>query len=328
MDDNQQLFNNQNHLNNANHENSTSEEVQMTDLNSPLYYIQKTPQNEYSPSIEYPEPNMTQGMTNFVKPFQLKKRDTILPNLSIVSTLDSPVEFKKIAKKYLLKKFFRPNRSYRDVWRPQEFIPAISEERKDQSSPKQPSATAKFPKKTKSRQNKIKVSEEIEKMKSTSDSLPNHDITCLISTKSVESSLSHQKRLVRYNNQATESSEIQLTPFSRDLIVGTCGDLEKDYFRITSEIDPSKVRPERVLKKSLELIKEVWEEEGDYAYVSDQLKSIRQDLTVLYLNYSSGSGNKKSLCPLSVRHPFEDISCRRFVVDYNYREIPLSLDSV
>lgn len=63
-------------------------------------------------------------------------------------------------------------------------------------------------------------------------------------------------------------------------VIGTCQDLEKSYFRLTSAPNPSTVRPLPILKKTLELLKTKWREEHNYNYVCDQLKSLRQDLTV------------------------------------------------
>ncbi|KAH8593519.1 SAC3/GANP/Nin1/mts3/eIF-3 p25 family-domain-containing protein [Bisporella sp. PMI_857] len=63
-------------------------------------------------------------------------------------------------------------------------------------------------------------------------------------------------------------------------VVGTCQTLEKRYFRLTSAPNPSHVRPEYILKESLELLKKKWRKEGNYSYICDQFKSMRQDLTV------------------------------------------------
>ncbi|KAK4778301.1 hypothetical protein SAY87_018488 [Trapa incisa] len=60
-------------------------------------------------------------------------------------------------------------------------------------------------------------------------------------------------------------------------VKGTCQEIEKRYLRLTSAPDPATVRPEDVLEKALAMVQI---SQKNYLYKCDQLKSIRQDLTV------------------------------------------------
>ena len=63
---------------------------------------------------------------------------------------------------------------------------------------------------------------------------------------------------------------------------GTSTALEKPYLRLTKEPDPSMIRPEPILKKSLKMVLDKWKnKEVSYPYVAEQFRSIRQ---VWYFN--------------------------------------------
>jgi len=66
-------------------------------------------------------------------------------------------------------------------------------------------------------------------------------------------------------------------------VVGRCQTLEKNYFRLTSAPNPDTVRPLAVLQKALDLLKRKWKNDGNYGYICDQFKSLRQDLTVQHI---------------------------------------------
>ena len=66
-------------------------------------------------------------------------------------------------------------------------------------------------------------------------------------------------------------------------VVGTCQNLEKNYFRLTAPPKPETVRPLAILHKTLAMLKAKWRQENNYAYTCDQFKSLRQDLTVQHI---------------------------------------------
>ncbi|KII60723.1 THP3 C2A9.11c [Thelohanellus kitauei] len=66
----------------------------------------------------------------------------------------------------------------------------------------------------------------------------------------------------------------------RDKIVGMSTLLEKPYLRLTTAPDPMTVRPLNILVQSYQHVMNCWEKTRNYQYISEQLKSIRQDLTI------------------------------------------------
>lgn len=66
-------------------------------------------------------------------------------------------------------------------------------------------------------------------------------------------------------------------------VIGTCQNLEKNYFRLTAPPKPETVRPLPILQKTLDLLKKKWRTENNYGYICDQFKSLRQDLTVQHI---------------------------------------------
>ncbi|KAJ5143021.1 uncharacterized protein N7515_001808 [Penicillium bovifimosum] len=78
-------------------------------------------------------------------------------------------------------------------------------------------------------------------------------------------------------------SPTQTAEANQGPVVGRCQTLEKNYFRLTSAPNPDSVRPLPVLQKALDLLKKKWRNEGNYGYICDQFKSLRQDLTVQHI---------------------------------------------
>lgn len=100
------------------------------------------------------------------------------------------------------------------------------------------------------------------------------------------------------------------------VVVGTSGALQKPYLRLTSAPDPAKVRPEKVLRKSLEMVlarhKAVENADSEkkkktatsptYLWACEQFKSIRQDLTVQHIHNDFAVGVYESHARLAIEH--------------------------
>lgn len=68
--------------------------------------------------------------------------------------------------------------------------------------------------------------------------------------------------------------------WDRHTIVGTNQELFKDYLRLTSEPKPEMIRPYSVLQQTYTVLKQRWHDKCSYDWICNQLKSLRQDLTV------------------------------------------------
>eukprot|EP00835_Amoeboradix_gromovi_P006904 NODE_937_length_2933_cov_0.413550.p1 type:complete len:400 gc:universal NODE_937_length_2933_cov_0.413550:846-2045(+) len=93
-----------------------------------------------------------------------------------------------------------------------------------------------------------------------------------------ESSVKIRDRMKRFANQSNEG--MQQADISNSPIVGTNLNLEKGYLRLTGPPNPVNCRPLHILKQSLQLVRNKWKNSKDYSSACDQLKSIRQDLSV------------------------------------------------
>ena len=75
-----------------------------------------------------------------------------------------------------------------------------------------------------------------------------------------------------------------MVEWDRYTIVGTSQEIFKDYLRLTSEPRPETIRPYPVLQRTLTELKKRWKNKETYGtsynWICNQLKSLRQDLTV------------------------------------------------
>uniref|UniRef100_A0ACD5W201 Uncharacterized protein n=1 Tax=Avena sativa TaxID=4498 RepID=A0ACD5W201_AVESA len=93
------------------------------------------------------------------------------------------------------------------------------------------------------------------------------------------SSVPHKDGTANITKNNGDGASLAVEDFDWDALTikGTCQETEKRYLRLTSAPDPATVRPEDVLEKALHMVET---SEKNYLYKCDQLKSIRQDLTV------------------------------------------------
>ncbi|CAF0815218.1 unnamed protein product [Rotaria sp. Silwood1] len=88
-----------------------------------------------------------------------------------------------------------------------------------------------------------------------------------------------ERRRNRFTNQSTSIIHKPIQVINEPLI-GTCERLEKNYLRLTSAPNPSTIRPLIILEQAFPFVLNKYKSNNDWSYISNQLKSIRQDLMV------------------------------------------------
>ncbi|KAK3586296.1 hypothetical protein CHS0354_038669 [Potamilus streckersoni] len=96
----------------------------------------------------------------------------------------------------------------------------------------------------------------------------------------LETEPKRQRSNFTLNINSYDSGEDSDIDWSKLHVIGACTDLEKPYLRLTSAPDPKTIRPPSVLQKSVQMVQEHWKQNMNYHYACEQMKSIRQDLTV------------------------------------------------
>ncbi|KAG8829676.1 hypothetical protein FRC18_009157 [Serendipita sp. 400] len=111
--------------------------------------------------------------------------------------------------------------------------------------------------------------------------------TVMVSGMSVGGSLgarmqgfAHSHHHVPWRHVAEPVPDANVIDWDKYTIVGRSTSIFKNYLRLTSDPDPKDIRPLSVLRQTLEQLKQRWRSEGNYNWVCDQFKSLRQDLTV------------------------------------------------
>lgn len=87
-------------------------------------------------------------------------------------------------------------------------------------------------------------------------------------------------RSALWEDRARLIVEQNIPGYDKHTLIGRSQKLEKPYLRLTSYPNPDEIRPLDVCKRALDHIKKKWRSEGNYNWVCDQFKSLRQDLTV------------------------------------------------
>ena len=123
-------------------------------------------------------------------------------------------------------------------------------------------------------------------------------VTKVRSTKTLAHNVARQRHAHHHMSSGVDGASNHAPLFdsaSAPAVKGKCKDIEKSYFRLTSAPPASSVRPLRILKQALARLNQMVETAdncvagvpGGYLYLCDQLKAIRQDLTVQHLALTS-----------------------------------------